>query len=92
MRESHEIYETQGVAAYSKYQREHEDDILEPGEAFPLVTKLLRINEKLGGEPRVEVILLSRNSADTGLRVFNSIAHYGLNITRAAFFWGQLAL
>jgi 5'-nucleotidase len=71
------------------YQREHEDDILEPGEAFPLVTKLLRINEKLGGEPRVEVILLSRNSADTGLRVFNSIAHYGLNITRAAFSGGK---
>ncbi|ETN92328.1 5'-nucleotidase [Gammaproteobacteria bacterium MOLA455] len=89
MRESHEIYESQGVAAYAKYQREHEDDILEPGEAFPLVTKLLRINEKLGGEPRVEVILLSRNSADTGLRVFNSIAHYGLNITRAAFSGGN---
>jgi 5'-nucleotidase len=89
MRESHEIYESQGVAAYSKYQRDHEDDILEPGEAFPLVTKLLRINEKLGGEPRVEVILLSRNSADTGLRVFNSIAHHGLNITRAAFSGGN---
>ena len=89
MRESHEIYESQGVAAYSKYQREHEDDILEPGEAFPLVTKLLRINEKLGGEPRVEVILLSRNSADTVLRVFNSIAHHGLNITRAAFSGGN---
>jgi 5'-nucleotidase len=89
MKESHEIYESQGVAAYSKYQREHEDDVLEPGEAFPLVTKLLRINEKLGGEPRVEVILLSRNSADTGLRVFNSIAHHGLNITRAAFSGGN---
>mgnify|MGYP000536526449 FL=1 len=89
MRESHEIYESQGVDAYAKYQREHEDDILEPGEAFPLVTKLLRINEKLGGEPRVEVILLSRNSADTGLRVFNSIAHHGLNITRAAFSGGN---
>jgi len=49
----------------------------------------LRINEKLGGEPRVEVILLSRNSADTGLRVFNSIAHHGLNITRAAFSGGN---
>ena len=48
----------------------------------------MRINEKLGGEPRVEVILLSRNSADTGLRVFNSIAHHGLNITRAAFSGG----
>lgn len=89
MREGHEIYETQGVAAYANYQREHEEDILEPGEAFPLVTKLLRINEKLGGEPRVEVILLSRNSADTGLRVFNSIAHHGLNITRAAFSGGK---
>ena len=89
MRESHDIYEAEGVTAYAAYQREHEDDILAPGEAFPLVTKLLRINEKLGGEPRVEVILLSRNSADTGLRVFNSIAHHGLNITRAAFSGGQ---
>lgn len=66
MRESHSIYENQGVAAYALYQREHEDDILEPGEAFPLATKLLRINEKLGGEPKVEIVLLSRNSADTG--------------------------
>ena len=89
MRESHSIYENQGVAAYALYQREHEDDILEPGEAFPLATKLLRINEKLGGEPKVEIVLLSRNSADTGLRVFNSIAHHGLNISRAAFSGGN---
>lgn len=39
--------------------------------------------------PHVEVILLSRNSADTGLRVFNSIEHYGLSITRAAFSGGN---
>ena len=54
-----------------------------------MVEKLLRINSLLGGEPRVEVILLSRNSADTGLRVFNSIKHYGLNISRAAFTGGD---
>jgi len=89
MRDSHRVYEEQGVAAYAQYQRQHEDDILEPGEAFPLASKLLRINEKLGGEPRVEIILLSRNSADTGLRVFNSIAHHNLNITRAAFSGGD---
>lgn len=88
MRDSHEIYEKQGVAAYADYQRQHEDVVLEPGEAFPLASKLLRINEKLGGE-RVEIILLSRNSADTGLRVFNSIAHHKLNITRAAFSGGD---
>ena len=57
MRESHDIYEKQGIEAYAEYQRQHEDDILEPGEAFPLASKLLRINEKLGGEPRVEIIL-----------------------------------
>lgn len=89
MRESHRIYEEEGVAAYAEYQRQHEDVILEPGEAFPLASKLLRINEKLGGEPRVEIILLSRNSADTGLRVFNSIAHHNLNISRAAFSGGD---
>ncbi|MBL4567069.1 MAG: 5'-nucleotidase, partial [Porticoccus sp.] len=86
--DSHKIYEEQGLESYSQYQVDHGDEILAPGEAFPLVKKLLRINEKLGGEPRVEVILLSRNSADSGLRVFNSIAHHQLNITRAAFCGG----
>ena len=89
MRLSHDVYQTEGVEAYASYQRDHEDEFLEPGEAFPLVTKLLSINDKLVGNPRVEVILLSRNSADTGLRVFNSIAHYGLNISRAAFSGGN---
>ena len=89
MRISHNVFETKGVEAYASYQRDHEDEALDPGEAFPLVNKLLSINDKLDGNPRVEVILLSRNSADTGLRVFNSIAHYGLNISRAAFSGGK---
>ncbi len=50
--------------------------------------KLLDLNEHLG-RARVEVILVSRNSADTGLRVFNSIHHYGLAISRAAFVGGR---
>lgn len=87
--DSHEVFRTKGLDAYSQYQIEHEDDVLMPGDAFPLVKKLLRINELLEGEPHVEVILLSRNSADTGLRVFNSINHYGLRITRAAFSGGD---
>lgn len=87
--ESHRIFEEQGLDAYQRYQIDHEEEILEPGDAFPLVRKLLHINEILKGEPRVEVLLLSRNSADTGLRVFNSIEHYGLNITRAAFSGGE---
>jgi 5'-nucleotidase len=83
--DSHQVFVNEGLEAYARYQIEREDEVLAPGEAFPIVKKLLRLNERLSGEPRVEVILLSRNSADTGLRVFNSIEHYGLNITRAAF-------
>ena len=86
--ESDRIYREEGLAAYAQHQIDHENEILQPGDAFPLVQKLLRISEKLGGDPRVEVILLSRNSADTGLRVFNSIEHHKLNISRAAFCGG----
>jgi 5'-nucleotidase len=39
--------------------------------------------------PSVEVILLSRNDANTGLRIFNSIRHHGLAIERAAFAGGS---
>src|SRR5690606_15020018 len=39
-------------------------------------------------ETRVEVILLSRNTADTGLRIFNSIEHHRLAISKAAFCGG----
>lgn len=87
--ESHRVFQNEGLEAYSDYQIAREEEPLEPGEAFPLVHKLLRLNELLGGEPQVEVVLLSRNSADTGLRVFNSIQHYQLNISRAAFCGGE---
>lgn len=86
---SHRVYEEEGLAAYSAYQIEREEEPLLPGEAFPLVEKMLRINKRLAAEQGVEVVLLSRNSADTGLRVFNSIQHYGLPISRAAFCGGQ---
>lgn len=83
--ESHAIFEQQGIDAYLKYQIANENQILEPGVAFPLVKKLLALKDPNTTENLVEVILLSRNSADTGLRVFNSIQHYGLSIIRAAF-------
>jgi len=85
---SHRVFETQGVEAYCRYQIEHEEEILEPGVAFPMVKKLLTLNERLGERGQVELILLSRNSSDTGLRIFNSIRHYGLDITRATFTGG----
>lgn len=86
--ESHRIYESEGVEAYRQYQIAHEDEVLQPGDAFALVQKLLGLNEMLGRQ-LVEVVLVSRNSADTGLRVFNSIQQHGLGISRAAFVGGR---
>lgn len=87
--DSHAVYESEGLQAYSDYQVAHEDEPLKPGDALPLVKKMLRLNDRLDEGSQVEVVLLSRNSADTGLRVFNSIEHYGLDISRAAFCGGQ---
>lgn len=78
-----EIFEREGVEAYCRYQIEHENDLLKPGNGFPLVKALLNINKLPGQEGRVEVIVMSHNSPDTSLRVFNAIEHYGLDITRA---------
>ncbi|MCH5263813.1 MAG: 5'-nucleotidase [Lachnospiraceae bacterium] len=77
------IYESDGVEAYCRYQIEHENDILRPGPGFPLIKALLNLNNLPDKEGSVEVIIMSRNSPDSSLRVFKAIEHYGLNITRA---------
>lgn len=87
--ESHAVFEKQGVEAYRAYQLSKEREILEPGVAFSLVQKFLKLNENCDPENTlVEVLLLSRNTADTGLRIFHSLEHYGLQVKRAAFSGG----
>lgn len=79
-----EIFREKGKEAYEKYQLEHERDVLSPGAAFPIVKALLEL-----GEDDVEVIIVSRNTADTSLRVFNSIEAHNLNICRGFFTGGE---
>lgn len=82
------IFEEEGVEAYSRYQKEHEDELLLPGPGFPLVRALLNLNTLPGREGCVEVIIMSRNSPDSSLRVFKAIEYYGLQITRAVLAGG----
>lgn len=82
------VYQLEGVDAYRTYQLKHRDDVLAPGTTFDFVKKLLTLND-LSQKPIVDVVLLSRNSPDTGYRVMNSIRHHGLNITRAVFTEGK---
>lgn len=86
LEEENQIFEHDGLEAYSQYQLEHEDDILRPGTAFPLIKALHKLNS--GGHYLTEIIVMSKNSANTSLRIFNSIEHYGLDISRAALVSG----
>jgi 5'-nucleotidase len=84
-----EIYENEGLEAYCRYQLDHENDVLKPGAGFALIDAILRMNEIEKDVRRAEVVIVSRNSADTSLRISNSIDHYNLDITRAAFTGGE---
>lgn len=85
LEKENEIFTTQGRDAYEQYQIEHEDEILQKGAAFSLIRALLNLNQYEKLSRKVEVLLISRNSMNTSLRVFNSIEKYQLGITRGVF-------
>lgn len=86
---SDEVFREQGQEAYRRYQHEHLLERLEPGIAFPFIRRLLSLNDLRPEDPLVEVIVLSRNNPDTGLRVMKSIEQHGLPISRAIFTQGK---
>ncbi len=88
---SHQVYLDSGPDEYRSYQEQHLDTILGKGVAFPFIRRFLNINKCFPRQMPVEVVLFSRNSPETGLRVMRSIAHYGLDISRAAFMTGKPA-
>lgn len=82
---------------FHAYMIKHENDPLKTGSAYPLIKALLNINqylpqtESLDGVfmPLVEVVIMSKNSPDTGIQVLNALRSYGLPITRSAFTSGE---
>lgn len=76
---------------YRAYMLERENEPLRDGTGMPLVRALLGLNRFAPSEskPLVEVVVMSRNSPETGVRVFNNIRSRGLPISRHAFTGGQ---
>lgn len=85
----HKLFEEQGIAAYRDYQQKHKDDPLKPGVAFPFVRRLLSLNAMFGDEEPFRVVVLSRNSPETGQRFFSSCRYYDLPIKAGVFTSGQ---
>jgi 5'-nucleotidase len=87
--ESNRIFLEEGIEKYREHQEANIDIPLPKGVAFPFIRRFLGINQAFPDREPVEVVLLSKNSPETGLRVFRSIDHYSLNISRAAFIAGR---
>jgi 5'-nucleotidase len=83
-----EVFNTEGIEAFRAFQLENENTLLKPGTAFYLVKSLLELN-KIANRQIVEVVVMSRNSPETGMRVLNSIEEYNLAITRVALTGGE---
>lgn len=80
-----EIFKTEGLNKFKQYQDDHKSKKLNKGLAFPFIRRFLHINKVFPEQMPVEVVLLSKNSPEISIRIFNSIKDYGLDITRAAF-------
>lgn len=87
LEKENEVFQMEGIEAYRKYQLQNESVPLKPGTAFPLIRNLLHLNS-LVEKPLVEVVVMSRNSPETGVRMLNSIREMNLNITRIALSGG----
>jgi len=91
LRDSDAVFKSHGEEEYRRFQEKNLNVALPKGIAFPFIKRLLSINDLSPdqADPFVEVVLLSRNDPDTGLRVMKTIEHYGLGMTRAIFMQGR---
>jgi 5'-nucleotidase len=92
--EENKVFENGDDRAYMKLQLQRVEEPARPGVAFSLVKKLLAFNAEVQDghptpRPQVEVVILSRNDPVSGLRVFRSAQHFGLNVQRGVFTRGQ---
>lgn len=88
LEKENEIFDTEGIEGFRKFQQENEDVPLEPGTAFHLVQRLLDLNLQ-ASKKIVEVVVMSRNSPETGVRMLKSIRNHKLEITRVALSGGK---
>lgn len=89
LEEEDKLFQEKGITDYRKVQREKENIELKPGTAFHLIQALLKLNNLSKTNRLVEVVVMSRNSPETGIRILNSIKSLGLDITRSAFTGGE---
>lgn len=85
-----QIYLDQGLDAFRSFQKENRTKPPERGSAFPFIRRLLHLNKVYETEQPIEVVIISRNHPDAGLRVMDAVKHYELPISRSFFLAGSM--
>ena len=86
---------TTAIDKFRRYMIERENEPLQTGTGYPLIKALLNLNNHCPQEdngvitPAVEVVIMSKNSPDTGIQVLNALRSHGLPISRSAFTSGE---
>ena len=90
-REKFNLDKESAIAEYRKYMLEREGEALKDGTGMPLVKALLELNkyQPKGEPPLIEVVVMSRNSPETGVRVLQNIRNNNIKISRHAFTGGE---
>ncbi|XP_077885754.1 cytosolic 5'-nucleotidase 1B isoform X5 [Ictidomys tridecemlineatus] len=88
------IYEEEGLEKYMEYQLTNENVILTPGPAFRFVKALQHVNSRLrdlypDDQELFDIVLMTNNHAQVGVRLINSVNHYGLLIDRFCLTGGK---
>ncbi|XP_066533613.1 cytosolic 5'-nucleotidase 1A [Hoplias malabaricus] len=94
MVEDRKVWEKEGLEKYVSYQKDNENTPLKPGAAFPFVKALMTVNTRLrelypGSEELFDIVLMTNNHAQVGVRLINSINHYDLPIERFCMTGGK---
>ena len=86
--DANRVFETEGIEAYRRHQAGAPPP--KPGAAFPIVKALANAGAK--SKSPVEVIVVSRNTPETGIRVVRAIEEAGLGAARGVFTGGAPSL
>nr|XP_012805394.1 cytosolic 5'-nucleotidase 1B isoform X2 [Jaculus jaculus] len=94
MVDDRKIYEEEGLEKYMEYQLSNENVILTPGPAFRFVKALQHVNSRLrdlypNEQELFDIVLMTNNHAQVGVRLINSVNHYGLLIDRFCLTGGK---
>ncbi|XP_003411946.1 cytosolic 5'-nucleotidase 1B isoform X2 [Loxodonta africana] len=94
MVDGRKIYEEEGLEKYMEYQLNNENVILTPGPAFRFVKALQHVNARLrelypDEQDLFDIVLMTNNHAQVGVRLINSVNHYGLLIDRFCLTGGK---